>query len=424
MSLRVKKVFTAMAVAVMMMLMAAALAACDLGGRNEPDVPAEKEYVVQYTDDDGVHQISVKDGYPFAITEIPQRFGYEFTGLFDAESGGVQYVNAQGASLAPFTDKKNMVLFPQFKAKEYTVIFDYAGATQVTVSTMKVLYGEELLYFPTGLGIDKKIFQGWYTAPNCGGVKVAESDGRPLGDGRFTDELFTSLGESATITVYAGFKWQPQTVKFCYSATEEVVKEVEYGTAVRNISLPARADGRKVTQWKLKSGEAFDGIVTQDLELVPDKWDWTASFSRTNQELITEDGFGPGKNYFDKVSVTNMFGGLSVGTLMAAANAESGMGGFKTVSVTIILSVHEIDDGYQWIKVCSYKDGKDYMRLLEQRFEHGPGKKDQNSYTHTFTFSTDLANFTDQINVYYDGQGDWDDDWVCESMKITITLHQ
>ena len=410
---------------VMVVIMAAALSACDLFGDDGGGAVDEPtEYTIQYTDSTGVRQITVKAGEPYSISPIPSKTGYEFTGLFDAESGGVQYVNAQGASLAPFTDKKNMVLFPQFKAKEYTVIFDYAGATQVTVSTMKVLYGEELLYFPAGLGIDKKIFQGWYTAPNCGGVKVAENDGRPLGDGRFTDELFTSLGESATVTVYAGFKWQPQTVTFCYSATEEVVKEVEYGTAVRNISLPARADGRKVTQWKLDSGEAFDGIVTQDLKLVPDKWDWTASFSRTNQELITEDGFGPGKNHFDKVSVKDMFGGLSVGTLMAAANAESGMGGFKTVSVTIVLSVHEIDDGYQWIKVCSYKDDEDYMELLEQRFEHGPGKKDQNSYTHTFTFSTDLANFTDQINVYYDGQGDWDDDWVCESMKITITLHQ
>ena len=49
-------------------------------------------------------------------------------GLYDAEVGGTQYVSASGASLSPFNDGKNMVLFPQFKAKDYTVILDYQGA--------------------------------------------------------------------------------------------------------------------------------------------------------------------------------------------------------------------------------------------------------------------------------------------------------
>lgn len=65
---------------------------------------------------------------PYTMPSIPQRTGYTFEGLFDAEVGGTQYVSANGSSVSVFSDKKNMVLFPHFKAKTYSIILDYQEA--------------------------------------------------------------------------------------------------------------------------------------------------------------------------------------------------------------------------------------------------------------------------------------------------------
>ena len=76
-------------------------------------------YIIQYTDNTGTYNIEVTPGAPYSMPSIPQKEGYEFAGLFDAEVGGTQYVNSHGASLAPFTDNRNIVLFAQFKPKQY-----------------------------------------------------------------------------------------------------------------------------------------------------------------------------------------------------------------------------------------------------------------------------------------------------------------
>ena len=103
----------------MLMTCTVFLAGCFGSGNNTPEDTTPKEYTIQYTDDSGTHQITVTAGMPYALDVVPEKTGYTFTGLFDAEVGGTQYVSASGASLSAFTDGKNMVLFPQFKAKLY-----------------------------------------------------------------------------------------------------------------------------------------------------------------------------------------------------------------------------------------------------------------------------------------------------------------
>ena len=56
--------------------------------------PEPITYTVQYTDDGGVHTVTVTKGEPYSISAIPEKFGYEFLGLFDAETGGTKFVNA------------------------------------------------------------------------------------------------------------------------------------------------------------------------------------------------------------------------------------------------------------------------------------------------------------------------------------------
>ena len=120
-----KKIKMAILSCAMAVVMAGAslFAGCGLfGGGDDNDnnntqtTPAE--YTIQYTDDAGSHTLTVTDGAAYSLEAVPERLGYDFIGLFDAKVGGTQYVDETGQSLAPFTDKKNMVLFPQFAAKK------------------------------------------------------------------------------------------------------------------------------------------------------------------------------------------------------------------------------------------------------------------------------------------------------------------
>ena len=410
---------------VMVAVLAAALSACGLSDDDGGGTPMDSaQYVIQYMDDTGVRQITVKAGEPYFISPIPSKTGYEFTGLYDAEHGGTQYVNAQGSSVGVFTDNRNIVLFPQFKAKTYTIILDYGGAEQSGVGSMEIVYGEALTSFPANLRLDNKVFEGWFTRPDCGGIKIADHNGMVLNDLMFTEETFDV--STSSVRVYAGYSWNPHEVKFDYLDGQPITVSVEHGTALEDVQLPERVDGKKVTQWKEKGKNApFDGVITGTITLTPAKWSWTMSELRTTQMTITEEGYNKGKNKdkYDNVIISDMFG-RDVAALAGNIDSDVGSGGYRTASIKIVLSVREIDDGYQLIKVCNTKDEENKSTLFEQRFEHGPGKVDKNSYTHTFTFSVNISDLTDQINIYYDGQGDWDDDWVCESMKITITLNQ
>ena len=73
---------------VMVAVLAAALSACGIFGDDNDQPPAAPaEYILQYTDDTGVHQITVDAGAPYSIPHIPSRIGYAFFGLYDAEQG-------------------------------------------------------------------------------------------------------------------------------------------------------------------------------------------------------------------------------------------------------------------------------------------------------------------------------------------------
>ena len=63
------------AFAAMIVVMAAALTACDIFEDEEPS-----EFIIQYSDDTGVHQITVGAGEPYSISRIPLKTGYDFLG--------------------------------------------------------------------------------------------------------------------------------------------------------------------------------------------------------------------------------------------------------------------------------------------------------------------------------------------------------
>lgn len=251
----------------MLMTCTVFLAGCFGGGNNTPEDTTPKEYTIQYTDDSGTHQITVTAGMPYALDVVPEKTGYTFTGLFDAEVGGTQYISSTGASLSPFTDGKNMVLFPQFKAKDYTVILDYQGAAVTGVRQLTVAYGSSLPELPKNLTGEHKEFAGWYTKTNCDGTQISDEYGLIPVVSVLNETNFDLSGEY--VYLYAGFEIEKFTVTCCFEAgmdTEDL--QVEYGTPANRIVPKTRVNGNAPLTWsKTQGGEVWNGKVEDDMVL-------------------------------------------------------------------------------------------------------------------------------------------------------------
>lgn len=263
-----RKFFSVICTVIAMLMMCTVfLAGCFGSGNNTPEDTTPKEYTIQYTDDSGTHQITVTAGMPYSLDVVPEKTGYTFAGLFDAEVGGTQYISSTGASLSPFTDGKNMVLFPQFKAKDYTVILDYQGAAVTGVRQLTVAYGSSLPELPKNLTGEHKEFAGWYTKANCEGTQIADEYGLVPVVSVLNDTNFDLSGEY--VYLYAGFKVQKFTVTCCFEAgmdTEDV--QVEYDTPISQIVPKTRVEGNAVLTWsKTQGGEVWNGKVTDDMVL-------------------------------------------------------------------------------------------------------------------------------------------------------------
>lgn len=235
------------------------------GGSNDKDEP--QTYTIMYTDDAGKHEITVTDGMPYTLESVPYKKGYVFLGLYDAEVGGTQYVTASGASVSPFTDKKNMVLFPRFNAQTYKVILDYQGAAVIGSRELNVSYGASLPELPKDLVLENRVFSGWYTAVNCGGTQIADKYSLIPVVSVVNDTNFDLSGEY--IYLYAGFETKKVTVTCCYEAgmpTEEI--KVDYGTPISSFVSETRVNGEAVLYWsKSQDGAIFNGNITEDTVL-------------------------------------------------------------------------------------------------------------------------------------------------------------
>lgn len=243
---------------------------CGLFGGNDYDSPktyTPKKYTIQYSIGENVYQIEVASDMPYKIDKIPTKAGYTFTGLFDDAEGGTQYVDANGASLTTFNDKKNLVLFPQFTVNQYKFVLDYQDADVIDVRQFDVSYGSSLPDLPKNLSVEHKVFNGWYTEENCNGVKVADKNGLiPIVSIVNFDNF--DLDENS-IVLYAGFENEKYnvTLHFGESIANEVIS-VEHGTSVRNIAPKTRVNGNAPLLWsRTEGGVAFNGTIERAMDL-------------------------------------------------------------------------------------------------------------------------------------------------------------
>ena len=266
-----KSTIVALFLAVIMSL-SFVLVACDKDG-DEPVANVKDAYVIQYTDDTGTYVIDVKPGEPYSMSAIPTREGYDFLGLFDAEVGGTQYVNSQGASLAPFTDNKNLVLFPQFKAKEYRLVLNYQGAPVTGEREIVVSFGSRIQALPMDLTLENKTFMGWWTEPDRKGLQVADEYGVLPEASLISSRNFDLTDPDGFIRLYAGFRGEMHTVTFYFEdgmAPEEI--EFEHGTPIADVMTETRVDGKAVLTWSKEPNDedrsaVFSGRVEGDMVL-------------------------------------------------------------------------------------------------------------------------------------------------------------
>ncbi len=246
---------------------------CACGDNSGTNTPREQTYTIQYTDNTGVHSIEVQSGKLYSINSIPEKNGYEFMGLYDAEVGGTQYVNSGGSAIAAFTDNKNIVLYPQFRAKEFTLVLDYQGAAVTGIRSLTVEYNSLINDLPLNLTMENKNFVGWYTQPDKQGIRVADQYGAIPSKNIVDESIFDLSDTKGYIYLYAGFKGEEFAVTFYFTesgAPEEVL--VEYGTPISEVQLETRVDGKAVIAWSKKRNdttkqEVFNGKVTGEMVL-------------------------------------------------------------------------------------------------------------------------------------------------------------
>ncbi len=253
------------------MLVCVSLTGCFGDGGSEPKT---KEYTIQYSDDAGTHILTVTEGMPYTLESVPHRFGYEFLGLYDAQTGGTQYVGANGASLAPYSDKGNKVLFPQFKPIEYTVILDYGEANITGDRSFTVTYNTNLPELPKNLSLAHNVFTGWYTEAGGKGTQVADAFGNLPAVSVLNEEYF-KLDDSKRVYLYAGFELEKYTVTFHFEdgmPSEEV--KVPYNTPISQVVPKTRnEEGKAGLSWsKSADGDVFNGNVTESIDLYVREW--------------------------------------------------------------------------------------------------------------------------------------------------------
>lgn len=278
------------------------LVACVKDGNDGDKTTGETQtsFVIQYTDDTGTFNISVEDGQPYAMSAVPYREGYDFVGLFDSEVGGTQYVNSKGSSVSVFTDKKNIVLFPRFEAKKFTVVLDYQGAAVNGAREIEVSYDAKIKDLPTGLYMKDKDFMGWYTQPNREGAQIADAYGVIPTMSLINSTNFDLSDPNGYIRLYAGFRGELHTVTFNFEEnlpSEEV--EVEHGTAISKVVTETRVNNKAVITWSKKPNDTakesvFNGKVTEDMVLYACEYapviDFDANGGKDEASIVAKAG--------------------------------------------------------------------------------------------------------------------------------------
>ena len=315
-----KKAIQWLLLAVCMTVFLALAVSCAFGDDGDAQLPDDTEgtpatYTIQYSDDTGIKSIEVQEGALYSFTDLPSRVGYQFTGLWSQKTGGTLYVDENGSAVSPFTDKTNLVLYPQFEPLSYTLLLDFGGADPSgNARTMTVRYGEAIPALATNLRLEHKNFVGWFTAPDCGGTQVADAYGLLAERSTLLAGAYDISDAARRIRLYAGFRGEMHTLTLYIDEANGVYEEVqvEHGTPISSVRTEGRVGGKAVLSWSKTKYDTelknlFTGKVTEDMTLFAAEYAPVIDFDTRGGEvlssLIAKQGYGitlpkPKRDYY------------------------------------------------------------------------------------------------------------------------------
>lgn len=159
------------------------------------------------------------------------------------------------------------------KSNEYSLILDYGEAEDRNISSIKIYMGDEnpKLKLPNELQIIDKYymdFVGWYTKPNCEGLKVADENGILEVS---VDMIISQNKSKRQIKLYAGFIVHQYSVTFYDHDGHTILKSTTapWGTELKTLGSENFFVGnKKIFSWSTTpNGEEYKGVVENDLSL-------------------------------------------------------------------------------------------------------------------------------------------------------------
>lgn len=443
-------------------------------------------YDITYASEDQTYTLTVQLGDEYTIPAIPQKYGCEFIGLFDAEEGGNQYTDEYGNSLEPYANRQDIELYPRYNPQKFTIYFDYDGATGDTEEKCVVPFGERIAYMPTNLYKEGKDFVGWYTERNGQGTQIAGAAGAFIEYSTMNEKL-ASFGSNNEVLLYAHFKWKVYTVTAHFNNGETLVKPVEHGTNLTAIpEFWEIRDNSVVTKWKLENkadAAIFDGIVKGDLELYPAelKTELTITFNgnggttpdsltvplgsavnlpassrsdykfngwRINGEgnkltaitvgwqdiYLTADwtktyvwwGSYSDKTIYDEHTNKNSYDAIYFSDMFGKSMSQLYNEGFRTLTISFRIGIVEEDDGYQEIYFGSNTslDVDNYCGYgrVWYKTDIDTAGGSAGSGSYSASFSMSLSSVSDTMYFCYSANGWWGDTWRRDYIELNCTI--
>ena len=162
---------------------------------------------------------------------VPKRLRYVFSGWYDAQAGGKQYVDGNGNSTARYDKTENCTLYAQWQeAPICTVTFDPNGGTLTGAATSSEQQNAPITQpaDPTRTG---HTFTGWYQDPAC--TQPWDFDDWVTGD----------------MTLYAGWRANSYTISFDTDGGSNIGHITQdYDTAITAPAAPTKT-GYTFTGW-------------------------------------------------------------------------------------------------------------------------------------------------------------------------------
>lgn len=267
--------------------------------------PQEKEektdYIIQY-EFEGIQQLNVKKGQMFALQKIPQKTGYRFLGLFDAEIGGTQYVNQNGASVAAFQEDRNLVLYARFQPITYTIILDYQGGEiGQNIESLTAEYDAVVPELPIAVEKEHYVFKGWYTRPDSQGQRISDDRGVLPDISAFSNAFFEIPAEGTSIRLYAGYEIVKYkvTLYLMENPSEFVEQNIAHGTLASEIKVED-SNGKTIVTWaKSKadaaSGNAYNGPIESETILYGCGYGYGVTLKDESGQIIQSDFLAVGR---------------------------------------------------------------------------------------------------------------------------------